>query len=64
MKAEEEYNSLFEKEGSIEAPASTKGVGGICFFCLRDISLFTFIPQRGTTDYCYPPPRPVVIIIS
>jgi hypothetical protein len=29
MKAEEEYNSLFEKEGSIEAPPSTKGVGGI-----------------------------------
>jgi hypothetical protein len=29
MKAEKEYNSLFEKEGSIEAPPSTKGVGGI-----------------------------------
>jgi len=28
MKAEEEYSSLFEKEGSIEAPPSTKGVGG------------------------------------
>jgi len=33
MKAEEEYNSLFEKEGSIEAPPSTKGVGRIWLAC-------------------------------
>jgi len=35
MKGEEEYNSLFEKEGSIEAPPSTKGVGRIwgSWFC-------------------------------
>jgi hypothetical protein len=31
MKAEEKYNSLLVKEGSIEAPPSTKGVGGFAF---------------------------------
>ena len=27
---------LFGEEGSIKAPPSTKGVGGICFFCFEE----------------------------
>lgn len=40
LKSYKSPQPLFEKEGSIKAPPSTKGVGGICFFVKPQKTLF------------------------